>query len=280
MIFLDSLDDTVLWFPQAKREFKYLFSFATAAGTFESPPSVFIHTDHLPNQLLYKLFTEGELETSDEKIILNDIIDLSINWDYKLDYQLLSPCQRKLMACYYGHDEYMQEPHVPETGIEKWLRPKSLEQLRETVKRKWFSELVESIKLLKVTYEFDDYNNQEDDLFVNQFDTYILYFFHEQVQFFKKFFIEEALKVKFLRTEVYDDRKYFPSRFFELFMGYMGVEYLLSDLQEIPVEYFSLIQQDTKLVGILNHPDNHKYLLESVISLTANIGISKVKYYT
>ena len=52
---LKSLDENILWYPQAGSCFDYLYLFADENNKFDVKPSLHIHTDFLPNKKIYDL---------------------------------------------------------------------------------------------------------------------------------------------------------------------------------------------------------------------------------
>ncbi len=96
--FLNSIDDTILWFPEGGTRFHMLNWFTANEVEEYSTPSLCIYTDHLPTGRLNEFINGGTLEYEGHKIIVNDVVPLNVNWNYTLDYNLLHPLHKRVLS--------------------------------------------------------------------------------------------------------------------------------------------------------------------------------------
>jgi hypothetical protein len=278
--FLGNLNEQVLWLPNARRKFKYLRGYIYEESLQEHFPSVFIYTHHAPSKLLFDLLEKGEHVLEDFRIRVDRELDLSANWDYRPEYGYLDGSDRRILACFRNDEEYMGAPGLHGNAMDDILPPKSAEEIAGLTQSDWYASLAEKIKLLRLTVGFPDMDMDTEEEVIKTLELNVLYLFMESMAFFKKFVVEEGLRISQLVTRCSDPLPFLPERYFEPFMGFMGVEFLISTLDAVPMENYQVLQNDSDLEQVFEHPDNRRYLLQKIRSLEVPEDIYKVHYLT
>ncbi len=275
--FIQSLDETILWFPDSQSRFHILNWFSVDDPEVYPIPSVCIYTDHLPYESLNDLITGDTLEFEDHRVVVRDVIPLSTDWDYTLRYEHLHPLHRSAMSLLYGDNLHGFPQTEPGEGIDAILTPITDEQFIQKISLFNGEEQVEKTYLFRVSIEYE-VDALEDNPEIATYDTYILYFCHEKIEFFKKFIVEEGLKLSYLVSLNRESMNYIPTRLFEYLLGFMGVEYLITRFERGPQLILNQFLNNPMFSELINHSDNKRYILNEIAGYEFYETIYKANY--
>ncbi len=239
-------------------------------------PSLCIYTDHLPSERLNDLINGRTLEFEDHKVFVQDVVPLEADWNYNLNYDLLHPLHKSGMSVLYGDGKYEFISSEPSTGAERIFTPVNDDDFIKKMDLFNGRDLVEKIFMLRVVVEFE--HDTLDEPETSSYETNLLFFFHEQVAFFKKFILDAGLRVTYLVTIHRKHRPFLTGRVFEHLIGYMGVKYLITRFEKTRPQTNEIFLTDPEIVPLIKHARNRRYLLEDLVSYGLYETIFKVKY--
>lgn len=272
--YLSKINDNILWFPESQGRFDPYVYFAFAKIDPEDKPSVFIHTDHLPDRSIIRLIREKHLDLEFGKIELDNVIPLECKWQYSFDYRNVHPIHRAMMAIHYGEEGYEMPDDILEGWIQNYLTPIDSTTLKKRYEEIGYVDFIEKAFLLEVSISYPTGINNEEVID----NRYILYFFHEQVEFFKNFIIKGNLPVKYLVAHLRGNYPWYSSRVFEFLLGYMNTKYLMTKFDHIETERIREFLNRADIQEFYNHPKNRPYALEYAVRDEFIESVFRVNY--
>lgn len=275
--FLDSLDETTLWFPEGECRFDMLNWFTGGEVELYPIPSLCIYTGHLPQEQLNDLINGKTIENEYYKVFVKDVIPVKAQWKYTLNYAFLHPLHKIAMSLLYKDGKYKFDKTFSSSGVARILKPVDNDIFLQKIDLINGMDMVEKIYLIKIVLEFE-HDTYEDKPEKSSYETYLLYFCHEQVAFFKKFIIEEDLRITYLVTLKRETYPYLTGRVFEYVLGYIGVQYIITRFEEIQAEAVDIFLNDSDIQQIVKHITNRVYILDELSSYRHYETIYKVNY--